>query len=203
MNVTAYSRDHHASSLLLLSVALACANGFASVAAESGEDDAPSSLRIAPEDEPGTPMRIVGIVREGGSGEPVVGAKLYVYHTDGKGWYSPGGEDDDNPRLAGHLKTDEEGRFEVLSVRPGSYYNTRATKHVHYRLSAPGHDEVVGEILFDDDPYLGDDMRANAARNKAFVITSPKTDDDGVAICEVVLRIGSTASARCPPARPV
>jgi protocatechuate 3,4-dioxygenase beta subunit len=154
MNIKTNSRDHDASSLLL-SIALACIIGCAPVA---GADDAPSKLRIAPEDEPGTPMRIVGIVREGGSGEPVVGAKLYLYHTDGKGWYSPGGEDDDNPRLAGHLKTDEEGRFEVLSVRPGSYYNTRATKHVHYRLSAPGRDEVVGEILFDDDPYLGDDI---------------------------------------------
>lgn len=155
----------------------------------SMDDPPPSVLQISPQDEPGTPMRIVGVVKEEGTGQPVAGAKLYVYQTDASGVYGP--EDDPaDPRLSGTLVTDGDGRFELLSIRPESYPGTRIAKHVHYVLTKAGHDRVVGEILFDDDPFLTERARAGRGGH-AIALVTPRMDERGVARCEAVLWIGS------------
>lgn len=162
--------------------------GTPAVLAEStaSPGDAASIVRLAAEDEPGTPLRLVGIV-QGAGGEPVIGARLYMYQTDAAGYYSVDGLDDDNPRLSGYVRTDQDGRFELISVRPGGYANSRATQHIHYMIEKPGGRQLHGEILFADDPNLRRDVRQRGGGDSV-VVAFPRLDRDGVAHCDVILR---------------
>ena len=91
-------------------------------------------MRLAPADEPGEPFEMTGVVRDRVRGRPMPRAKVYVYHADAKGAYA---RSNDPPRLAGTLLTDEQGRYRIRSVFPGSYGGYAA--HVHFEILEPAH----------------------------------------------------------------
>lgn len=94
---------------------------------------------------------------------------MYVYQTDARGYYRP--EDamaNRNPRLKALLRTDARGRYSYRTIRPGSYPGTRVPRHIHYEVAAAGYAPRVFEIVFEDDPFLTDDVRAAASRPGAF-----------------------------------
>ncbi len=114
---------------------------------------ASSNLVIAGRDEPGERLVVTGRVLDGV--QPVVGASLYVFHTDIEGRYSrdvTGPDGELSPRLHGVLSTDAEGRYRYETVRPGSYNNNAA--HVHYVVKALGFKPRLLDLWFDDDPVL-------------------------------------------------
>jgi protocatechuate 3,4-dioxygenase beta subunit len=127
--------------------------------------NAPSSADVAPPGEPGERLEVSGVVYAADGRTPVAGASVYVYQTDARGYYRP----DDamgnrNPRLMALLRTDAQGRYSYRTVRPGSYPGTRVPKHIHYEVTAEGHGTRIFEIVFDDDPFVTDQIRADAAR---------------------------------------
>ena len=132
--------------------------------------DAPASVVVVPDGEPGTPLVIRGVVYSADGRTPVAGASVYVYQTDARGYYAP----DDarasgSPRLRGYLRTDEAGRYDFVTVRPGSYPGTRNPGHIHYHVRAPGHAERVFEIVFEGDPLIPERWRRDAGRPGANV----------------------------------
>jgi protocatechuate 3,4-dioxygenase, beta subunit len=127
--------------------------------------DAPSSADVAPPSEPGERLEVRGVVYAADGRTPVPRASVYVYHTDARGYYRP----DDamgnrNPRLMALLRTDGQGRYSYRTIRPGSYPGTRVPKHIHYEVTADGHGTRIFEIVFEDDPFLTREIRAEAAR---------------------------------------
>ena len=56
---------------------------------------------------------------------PLAAASVYVYHTDEKGYYTPNGNDNRNPRLRGYMRTDAQGHYEFNTIKPGPYPNSR------------------------------------------------------------------------------
>jgi protocatechuate 3,4-dioxygenase beta subunit len=127
--------------------------------------EAPSAADVAPPGEPGERLDVSGVVYAADGRTPVAGASLYVYQTDARGYYRP----DDamgnrNPRLMALLRTDGQGRYSYRTIRPGSYPGTRVPKHIHYEVTAEGHGTRIFEIVFDDDPFVTDTIRADAAR---------------------------------------
>lgn len=116
--------------------------------------DAPSSIAIAGNDEPGERLIVTGRTLDGD--KPVAGVSLYVFHTDAKGRYSLDTGDPSvgelNPRLHGALRTDPQGRYEYATTRPGSYDNGPA--HVHYVVSARGYEPLLIVLQFEDDPIV-------------------------------------------------
>ncbi len=122
---------------------------------------APSTGRVAPEGEPGTPLRVSGVV-VGSGGAPVGGASLYVFQTDHEGYYSvKPASDNRNPRLKLFLRTDGQGAWSFQTVKPGSYPNSRVPPHIHFEVSAPGHAPKIFEIVFEGDPFVTPEMRSN------------------------------------------
>lgn len=121
-------------------------------------EDAPSKVTLTDGDEPGDPLVVHGTV-VGPEGEPVPGASVFVYQTGADGIYGPKGNRD--PRLRGYLRTDGDGRFELRTIKPGSYPGTSIAAHIHIHVAPPGGDETVGEIVFEGDPHLTDRMRRN------------------------------------------
>jgi protocatechuate 3,4-dioxygenase beta subunit len=165
--------------VIAVATALACADGGASPPREpviggpcencemvfEGMPAAPSwSARIAPEDEPGEPMRIDGVVRNR-AGEPVAGVIVYAYHTDHRGYY-PRAENQ-HGRLRGWARTDEEGRYRFDTIRPAGYPDTRLPQHVHMHIIEPGRGTYwIGDINFDDDPRMTAALRQAHATNR-------------------------------------
>jgi protocatechuate 3,4-dioxygenase beta subunit len=128
-------------------------------------NDAPSSADVAPPSESGERLEVNGIVYAADGLTPVTSASVYVYQTDARGYYRP----DDalgnrNPRLMALLRTDGQGRYSYRTIRPGSYPGTRVPQHIHYEVTAAGHGTRIFEIVFDDDPFVSPQIRADAAR---------------------------------------
>ena len=137
-------------------------------------NDAPSSADVAPPNEPGERLEVSGVVYAADGRTPVTSASVYVYHTDARGYYRP----DDamgnrNPRLMALLRTDGRGRYSYRTIRPGSYPGTRVPQHIHYEVTAAGQGTRIFEIVFEDDPFLSQQIRAEAARPGSFYALQP------------------------------
>lgn len=142
--------------------------------------------RIAPESEPGTPLRIRGTLYRPDGATPIAGALVFAYHTDRTGLYN----NDRTPhswRLHGAARTGPDGRFEFETIRPASYPDTRIPQHVHVALSTPDGRYHAGEWRFDDDPMVTADERAASARAGEFGWVCPVTTRAGLA--EIAVRV--------------
>ena len=105
-------------------------------------------------------------------GEPITGATLDVWSTDGEGWY-----DVQRPtqalRARAKISADDQGRYAFWTVKPVSYpiptdgpVGTMLLKmgrhpyrpaHTHMIVSAPGFLPVTTHLFVEGDPYLESD----------------------------------------------
>lgn len=168
-----------------LCVSAAVVPGF--LAATPPKGDIEFVARVTDEGEPGVPLHVRGTVRHRDDGRPVAGALLYVYQTDAAGYYTPKTNDNSNPRLKAWVRTDPQGRFELLTIRPGSYPDSRVQQHIHYELHADGVARLRGEIVFADDPNLRESTRE--APPRGWVVVEPRKTTDGGFECEAVLNV--------------
>ncbi|MEK6300768.1 MAG: protocatechuate 3,4-dioxygenase [Acidobacteriota bacterium] len=146
--------------------------------------DAPSKITIASKQEPGERLIVAGRVFRPDGVTPLAAASLYVYHTDVKGYYTPGANDNRNPRLRGYMRTDAQGRYEFSTIKPGSYPNSRVPAHIHYVVTAAGYSERIFEIVFEGDPFLDDKVRQQAANEwSGFSLRRLEKDGQGVWRC--------------------
>ena len=122
-------------------------------------NDAPWSARMVPRGEPGERLVVEGTVRTDG-GKPLAGVSVFAYQTGADGIYGPKGNSD--PRLKVHLRTDARGRYRFETVRPGSYPGTRIAAHIHFHVTPPGGRERVSEVVFEGDPFVTAEIRANS-----------------------------------------
>ncbi len=164
---------------------LLCATTVVSGPFEAAEPA--SSARVADVSEPGERLSLTGRVLSPRTDEPVAGAQLYVYQTDADGYYSPGTDSSANPRLKATVQTDDQGRFELHTIRPGSYPGSRVHQHIHFKLSAPGRGRTQGEIVFADDPLLSASRRQSPPAG--WVVVEPSRGPDGRFLADVVLRV--------------
>jgi protocatechuate 3,4-dioxygenase beta subunit len=149
--------------------------------------DAPSSAEVAPSGEPGERLEVSGVVYAVDGRTPIVGASVYVYQTDARGYYRP--EDamgNRDPRLRALLRTDAQGRYSYRTIRPGSYPGTRVPQHIHYEVTAEGRGTRIFEIVFEDDPFVTSQIREDAARPGS-IYALRRVDPGGRVIQDVVL----------------
>lgn len=90
-------------------------------------------------------------------------AGRYIHNRDQ--WDAP---IDPNFTGAGRVVTDEEGRYQFISVRPGAYpwgnhYNAWRPSHIHLSLLGPSFaTRLVTQMYFPDDPLIAIDPIAGA-----------------------------------------
>jgi protocatechuate 3,4-dioxygenase beta subunit len=124
---------------------------------------APSSGRLVPQGEPGTPLRVSGVVVDS-AGAPIPGASLYIFQTDHEGYYGVKPQSDNrNPRLKLFLRADARGAWSFDTIKPGSYPDSRVPSHIHFEVTASGHAPRIFEIVFEGDPFVTTQMRGNPA----------------------------------------
>ena len=119
----------------------------------------PAVAQLAPEEEPGGPLRLTGRVLDA-AGRPRTGIIVYAHQTDQNGVY-PEERLSRNPgirrhgRLRAWASSDAEGRYTFLTIRPGSYPGTTMPQHIHLYVIEPGCAlYYIDDVLFRDDPHL-------------------------------------------------
>lgn len=142
-------------------------------------------LMTAP-NEAGTRLRFRGTVLDSsGAGVP---ARIYVYQTSAKGWYSDkaahvSGNSGDRryARLFGYVLSSDNGQFEVKTIRPAGYPDSSLPAHIHVEietLAKPGEMMMITEAQFADDPRLTADARRRSQQER-FVICDVVRKPDG------------------------
>ena len=148
--------------IIVVTCALSAPGLAAAQAVHLSPATAPAQVSLVASAERGTPLSVSGRV-VGSGGRAIAGASIYVYQTDANGEYVPGVTGgSDRPRLFGLLRSDAEGRYAFTTIKPGSYPNSRNPAHIHFEVSAPGHDDRIYEIVFEGDPFISERFRQQA-----------------------------------------
>lgn len=143
-----------------------------------------STITIVTPTEPGEAMVVTGTIRRK-DGSPLKGALIYLYQTSAKGWYSDkaphiSGNSGDfkHARLFGYLRTDDSGRYEIRTIRPGGYPRSTLPQHIHLEIFDGAKSVLVSEVHFDGDPRLTPELRKESAAH-GVPIATVSTDADG------------------------
>ena len=146
-------------------------------------------------DEPGEPLVFSGTVKTP-HGQPIAGALLDVWQADATvpGTYSNihPGQPDFN--LRGKLHTDEQGRFELRTIRPAPYQipdqgptgrllnalgrHSWRPAHIHVKLSADGYQTLTTQLYFQGDEFLDSDV-ARAVKDDLILPLEPARSNGG------------------------
>jgi len=137
-----------------------------------GAPELPAGGNIAPRDTKGIPTIVSGRVLSL-DGRPIAGARLDVWQADSSGLYDSQYAETDDLHLRGQFRTDDEGRFLIRTVRPVYYAiptdgpvgrmlvaanrHPWRPAHIHFVVSAEGHEPVTTHVFDDGDPYLESD----------------------------------------------
>jgi hydroxyquinol 1,2-dioxygenase len=138
-----------------------------------GAPELPEGGNIARLDKTGTPTLVGGRVLDL-DGAPIEGALLDVWQTQSSGLYdSQDASLEGALHMRGRFRTDSEGRYLIRTVLPVNYpipsdgpvgAMLRATgrhpwrpAHIHFVVSADGHEPVTTHIFDRRDEYLGTD----------------------------------------------
>lgn len=126
-------------------------------------------IAICQDNEPGQPLIVSGKIYAPDGRTPLEGITLSVYQTDATGVYTTSGGNNRNTRLHGSMTSNKEGRYEFRTIKPGSYPGSRNPAHIHAFVAGPGYPEYwIDEYHFDDDPFISDERKREAAAQGSF-----------------------------------
>ena len=136
--------------------------------AGGGPRAAAAACAIAGPDEPGEPLVLSGTVYGADGRTPLPGVTVYVYQTDVHGLYNPLGRFGVPHRLRGWANTDDDGRYQFHTVKPGPYPNRTTPAHIHMTVARDDIPEWwLPEVRFEGDPLLtAADVAASTAAGR-------------------------------------
>jgi hydroxyquinol 1,2-dioxygenase len=126
----------------------------------------------------GVPLLVTGTVsmlNGAGKGDPLVGATVDTWQSDGDGYYDvQHPEELGGYALRGRFHTDDQGRFWFWSVVPTAYSipaegpvgrmleaqgrHPFRPAHVHFMIGAPGYTTLITHVFVEGDKYLDSDV---------------------------------------------
>lgn len=124
-------------------------------------EGAPERQKLAPDSEPGQRLVIEGTIYKPDCQTPVPNAMMDIWHANAEGDYYDGNE---NYRLRGQMKTDENGYYRFETIKPGNYPLGGEVRpaHIHYAVTAPDLDPLTTQLYFASDPNLAPDDPCNS-----------------------------------------
>lgn len=109
---------------------------------------------------------------------PLEGALVEIWHCDTQGDY-----DNESGKYLQRAKwnTNAEGWYAFRTILPGKYLNGRLYRpaHIHFRVSAPGHKELISQIYFQGDPHIEEDPWASQKKAELRVLPIALEDTSG------------------------
>ena len=121
--------------------------------------------------EEGQKLLITGTILQHDGITPAPNVIVYYYQTDTKGAYSNRKDLDQKVARHGYIrswvKSDENGKYAIYTVRPAPYPNREDPAHIHPSIKEPNIDTeyYIDAFVFDDDPLLTSKKR-NAMDNR-------------------------------------
>jgi protocatechuate 3,4-dioxygenase beta subunit len=130
-------------------------------------------------------------------GQPIEGAKIDIWETDGNGLYDNQYDVRDGPDMRGRLTSNKDGKFYFKCVKPVSYpipddgpagtllkklhRHGNRPAHVHFRINVPEsiYDELITALYIRDDPYVSTD--AVFGVKKSLLVDVGKVEDTSIA----------------------
>jgi hydroxyquinol 1,2-dioxygenase len=107
-------------------------------------------------------------------GAPIAGAVLDVWEGNDNGLYEQQDPDQPDMNLRGRFRTDAEGRYKIVAIKPVSYpvpddgpvgqmlralgRHPYRPAHIHFIVSAGGHLPLTTHLFSQGDPYLETDV---------------------------------------------
>lgn len=115
--------------------------------------DAPQRADLRTAGEEGIILVLTGTVRSVGSCARLPDALVELWHCDQEGTYDL---DTGTMHYRTAVRTGFDGTFRVTTLRPVSYIDAgsgnRMPQHFHLKIRAQGHDDLVTQLRFADDP---------------------------------------------------
>jgi protocatechuate 3,4-dioxygenase beta subunit len=180
---------------LFFTSASVVASSIAAIAEEAPFPPPPSDVSsvatLVSPDEPGEHLTISGRVYKEDGKTPYEGFVLYLYQTDASGVYNRIDGNWQRPRIRGWVKTDDDGRYVVHTIKPGSYPGSRNPAHIHVIVKVPGHDpKWIDDFLFEGDPYVNQaEVKRNRSAGDFSAIMKVHKDGKGKGRCLRNIRI--------------
>lgn len=115
--------------------------------------------------EPGQRLIVSGIAYRKDGKTPAPNVVIYYWHTNNNGIYEPTDDMTEVAKRHGHLrgwvKTDENGRYAIYTIRPATYPDHSEPAHIHISIkeSDVANEYYTDELVFHDDPLLTDQKR--------------------------------------------
>jgi catechol 1,2-dioxygenase len=108
---------------------------------------------------------------------PIKDSIIEIWNADENGTY----DRSTNFAFRGSYRTLEDGFYKFKTIIPGRYLNGNLYRpsHIHLRITAPNHRELVSQIYFKDDPFIESDPWASSAQAVQRILTVTK-DDGGI-----------------------
>jgi protocatechuate 3,4-dioxygenase beta subunit len=119
---------------------------------------APATRMLRSKGDVGMPLGVSGRIIDT-RGEAVPDATVEIWHADHGGHYDLAGY-----RFRAKVPVDQNGGYQFDTVMPG-HYPDRVCQHVHYLVTAPGHEPLVTQLYFATDPVFEGDPDKNFARD--------------------------------------
>ena len=110
---------------------------------------------------------ISGTVYKPDGKSPAPNVIMYFYQTDENGIYVKRGDEEGWAKRHGYIrgwvKTDENGKYEIYTLKPGSYPSKTEPAHIHLTILEPdGKYYYVDSYYFKDDPLVTESTIVNA-----------------------------------------
>ncbi len=144
-----------------------------------------SVTTLVTKDEPGEKLVITGTAYKADGKTVYAGLVIYLYQTDATGVYNTADGNWQRPRIRGWIKTDDKGRYEIRTIKPGSYPRSRNPAHIHAIVRLPGEKpKWIDDFLFEGDEFLSERDVQRAANSGRFSnIMKATVDRDGTLRC--------------------
>lgn len=141
----------------------------------------------------GVPLWVEGVVHDA-KGQALADAVVDTWHSGHDGFYDVQTDSSDF-KMRARLRTDENGRYYFRTVQPTFYpipsdgpvgkmlaaqrRHSYRPAHVHFMISAPGHETLITHVFLDDDPYLDSDV-VFGVKNSLIKKLEPVRGDHGI-----------------------
>lgn len=142
---------------------------------------------------PGTPLILRGRI-ERADGSAAVGARVDIWQTDHTGQYRHPQDAGDKPLSRGfqgfgRVRTDDQGRYEFVTVKPAHYGNR--PPHIHFRID-DGATTLITQMYFSGEAQEGG-LLARAGGlfggDRSLLTVKPVNQAQGIALAEFHIRL--------------
>jgi len=144
--------------------------------------EAPERSDLTFEGLKGSVIEIKGKVMGPDCTTPLKGALVEIWHCDTEGNYD---NDSDQFLHRGVWRTNEDGEYSFKTIIPGKYLNGELYRpsHVHFRVTAENHKELISQIYFKGDPHITKDPWASKEKAQHRILQiSPEDVNSNLAI---------------------